>query len=158
MGFHLFDDNEEMDFISGNNRDDLQIGQYNQNFKLNPNIQPELENVTEKYQYPADVALPFVLAGGTADSPVAGQLANSIAQNRVKKESEIWQELKDRYEYENLEDNKPTYYSLGASYNKNASRFSVSYGKQRGGLLCYGGICRYIPEFKGLSFSINTSF
>ena len=60
--------------------------------------------------------------------------------------------------YENLEDNKPTYYSLGASYNKNASRFSVSYGKQRGGLLCYGGICRYIPEFKGLSFSINTSF
>ena len=105
MGFHLFDDNEEMDFISGNNRDDLQIGQYNQNFKLNPNIQPELENVTEKYQYPADVALPFVLAGGTADSPVAGQLANSIAQNKVKKESEIWQELKDRYEYENLEDN-----------------------------------------------------
>ena len=67
-------------------------------------------------------------------------------------------DIKDRYEYENLEDNKPTYYSLGASYNKNASRFSVSYGKQRGGLLCYGGICRYIPEFKGLSFSINTSF
>ena len=54
--------------------------------------------------------------------------------------------------YENLEDNKPNYYSLGASYNKNASRFSVSYGKQRGGLLCYGGICRYIPEFKGFLF------
>ena len=60
--------------------------------------------------------------------------------------------------YENLEENKPAFYSLGASYNKNSSRFSASYGKQRGGLLCYGGICRYIPEFKGLSFSINTSF
>ena len=60
--------------------------------------------------------------------------------------------------YENLDDDKPAFYSIGTSYNKNASRFSVSYGKQRGGLLCYGGICRYIPEFKGLSFSINTSF
>ena len=60
--------------------------------------------------------------------------------------------------YQNTDDGKPRYYSFGASYSKNSSRFSVSYGKQRGGLLCYGGICRYVPEFKGLSFSINTSF
>ncbi len=60
--------------------------------------------------------------------------------------------------YENLEENKPNYYSFGASYTKNALLFSVSYGKQRGGLLCYGGICRYVPEFKGFSFSVNTSF
>ena len=60
--------------------------------------------------------------------------------------------------YENIEQNKPNFYSFGASYSKNSSLFSISYGKQRGGLLCYGGICRYVPEFKGLSFSINTTF
>ena len=60
--------------------------------------------------------------------------------------------------YQNIEENKPNYYSFGVSYSKNASRYSISYGKQRGGLLCYGGICRYVPEFKGISFSINTSF
>jgi|TARA_B100001094_G_scaffold107903_1_gene103887 hypothetical protein len=60
--------------------------------------------------------------------------------------------------YQSIDDDKPNYYSFGASYTKNSSRFSLSYGKQRGGLLCYGGICRYVPEFKGLSFSINTSF
>ena len=60
--------------------------------------------------------------------------------------------------YENLDEDKPVFYSVGASFNKNASRFSVSYGKERGGLLCYGGICRYIPEFKGFSFTVNTSF
>ena len=60
--------------------------------------------------------------------------------------------------YQNTEENKPNYYSFGVSYSKNASRYSISYGKQRGGLLCYGGICRYVPEFKGISFSINTSF
>ena len=60
--------------------------------------------------------------------------------------------------YENIEQNKPSFYSFGASYSKNSSLFSISYGKQRGGLLCYGGICRYVPEFKGLSFSINTTF
>ena len=60
--------------------------------------------------------------------------------------------------YQNIEDQKPNYYSFGTSYSKNSSRFSISYGKQRGGLLCYGGICRYVPAFMGVSFSINTSF
>ena len=60
--------------------------------------------------------------------------------------------------YENEIENNPTYSNIGVSYSKNASKFMVSYGKQRGGLMCYGGVCRYVPEFKGLSFSIITSF
>ena len=60
--------------------------------------------------------------------------------------------------YENEIESNPTYSNIGVSYSKNASKFMVSYGKQRGGLMCYGGVCRYVPEFKGLSFSIITSF
>ena len=33
-----------------------------------------------------------------------------------------------------------------------------SFGKERGGYNCYGGICKYIPEFKGISFSVSTTF
>ena len=60
--------------------------------------------------------------------------------------------------YENEIESNPTYSNIGVSFSKNASKLMVSYGKQRGGLMCYGGVCRYVPEFKGLSFSIITSF
>ena len=60
--------------------------------------------------------------------------------------------------YENEIEDKPTYSNIGLSFSKNASKLMLSYGKQRGGLMCYGGVCRYVPEFKGLSFSIITSF
>jgi len=60
--------------------------------------------------------------------------------------------------YQNIEKGKPSYYSTGVSYSKNTTKIIASYGKQRGGLICYGGVCRYVPEFKGISISLNTTF
>ena len=60
--------------------------------------------------------------------------------------------------YQNSEKGKPSYYSTGISYSKNTTKIIASYGKQRGGLNCYGGVCRYVPEFKGFSISLNTTF
>jgi len=65
----------------------------------------------------------------------------------------------DIYNYGN--DNKDMrhhYYNVGGSYRKGASRISVNYGRQRGGLVCVGGVCRFVPESTGLSLSLNTSF
>ena len=92
-GFHLFDENEELNDLRGNNRDELQIGQYNQNFAVNEQYSKELEKITEKYQLPSDVALPFVLAGGTAEHQTAKQLADDVVYNKAKKEAEIWHEM-----------------------------------------------------------------
>ncbi|WP_375560551.1 DUF6029 family protein [Bernardetia sp. OM2101] len=50
------------------------------------------------------------------------------------------------------------YYDFGASYVKGASRFGLSYGRQRAGLLCVGGICRIVPASSGLSFSLTSTF
>ena len=60
--------------------------------------------------------------------------------------------------YENEIAGKPTYSNFGVSYSKNANKLMLSYGKQRGGLMCFGGVCRYVPEYKGLSLSIISSF
>ena len=57
-----------------------------------------------------------------------------------------------------VEENKIHYYNFGGSYSKGINRYTVNYGRQRGGLVCTGGICRYVPESTGLSFSITTSF
>ena len=98
MGFHLFDENEEMDFILGNTYDDLQIGQLNTQFALQPQVASELEKVTEKFQVPADIALPYVLAGGTAEADTMKQIADDVAYNRAKKEAVVWEELQERYQ------------------------------------------------------------
>ena len=65
----------------------------------------------------------------------------------------------DLYNYGNdLPEARNHYYNFGGAYRKNATRFSVSYGRQRGGLLCVGGVCRFVPESSGVSFSLNTAF
>ena len=48
------------------------------------------------------------------------------------------------------------YVSLG--YIREATRITVSYGRQRAGLFCVGGICRPVPASNGLTFSLTHSF
>lgn len=50
------------------------------------------------------------------------------------------------------------FYNAGITYRKNSSRVSLGYGRQRGGLVCAGGVCRLVPPSTGLSLSITTSF
>jgi len=65
----------------------------------------------------------------------------------------------DMYNYANEdESHRNHYYNFGGSYTKNKSRFALSYGRQRGGLLCVGGVCREVPPATGLTFNVTTSF
>ena len=50
------------------------------------------------------------------------------------------------------------YYNFGASYTKSKTRVALSYGKQRDGLLCVGGVCRVVQAATGLNLNIVTSF
>lgn len=67
--------------------------------------------------------------------------------------------VSDIYNYGNDDkDARIHYYNAGASYTKGTTRISASYGRQRGGLLCVGGVCRIVSEAAGLTFGITTSF
>lgn len=50
------------------------------------------------------------------------------------------------------------YYNIGGAYRKKSTRIALNYGRQRGGLVCVGGVCRFVPESSGISLSLNTSF
>lgn len=50
------------------------------------------------------------------------------------------------------------YYNFGGSYTKSKSRVALSYGKQRDGLLCVGGVCRQVKAATGFNLSFVTSF
>ena len=50
------------------------------------------------------------------------------------------------------------YYNFGGSYSKGSARLSANYGRQRGGLVCVGGVCRFVPESNGYNLSLSYSF
>jgi hypothetical protein len=67
--------------------------------------------------------------------------------------------ISDLYNYGNDNSYQQNhYYNLGGSFRKNATRIALNYGRQRGGLVCVGGICRQVPESSGISIALSTAF
>ena len=69
--------------------------------------------------------------------------------------------LNDSYNYEdskNPQDTKIHFFNVGGSYTKGATRLALNYGRQRGGLLCVGGICRPVSQNTGLTLNFTTTF
>jgi hypothetical protein len=64
--------------------------------------------------------------------------------------------VSDLYNYGNdIDSERIHYYNAGATYRKGKTRFSLNYGRQRGGLICIGGVCRFVPKSNGLTFGMN---
>ncbi|MCF8302231.1 MAG: DUF6029 family protein [Bacteroidales bacterium] len=67
--------------------------------------------------------------------------------------------ISDDYNYGNpVENDQHHYYNLAFGYNQGANRISLSWGKQREGIICVGGVCRNVPAASGLKLSISSSF
>ena len=49
------------------------------------------------------------------------------------------------------------YYNVGASYAKSRTRIALSYGRNKEGYVCSGGVCRTIPKYTGANPTITTS-
>lgn len=65
----------------------------------------------------------------------------------------------DEYNYGNADETQRIhYYSGGITFAKDLSRFALSWGRQRAGILCVGGVCRQVPAASGLLLSISSSF
>ena len=67
--------------------------------------------------------------------------------------------VQDQWNYGNTDKNlRLHYYLVSAGYTYNSSRISLSYGRQREGILCIGGVCRYVPAASGFTLTISSSF
>ena len=53
---------------------------------------------------------------------------------------------------------KKNYYSIGGSFTIQSTRIQLSYGRNRAGFICSGGVCRYSPEYNGINIAITSSF
>ena len=50
------------------------------------------------------------------------------------------------------------YYQVGASFTHNSLRAQLSYGRNRAGYVCSGGVCRFQPAYTGVNLSLTLSF
>jgi hypothetical protein len=67
--------------------------------------------------------------------------------------------ISDEYNYGNqFAERQLHYYSLSAGYIVESTRIQLSWGRQREGVVCVGGVCRYVPATNGVYLSISSSF
>jgi len=67
--------------------------------------------------------------------------------------------LYDQYNYGNeFVENQVHYPNASVAFYKNSTRVQLSYGRQRGGVICVGGICRAVPASNGFYLSFTSSF
>lgn len=90
-----------------------------------------------------------------ADSDKRNWAASTVEYNFNSKFSVY---ASDMYNYGNLDGNDNHYYNVGSAFRKNSTRIALSYGRQRGGLVCVGGVCRIVSESSGISLSLNSTF
>ncbi|MDB0004213.1 DUF6029 family protein [Flavobacteriaceae bacterium] len=69
--------------------------------------------------------------------------------------------LNDSYNYEEskiTENTEIHFFNLGGSYTKGSTRVGINYGRQRGGLLCVGGVCRPVSKNTGVTLNLVATF
>jgi len=65
----------------------------------------------------------------------------------------------DQYNFGNDDPEKRIHYlNISAGITKNANRLSITYGKQREGIVCIGGVCRNVPATNGFLITVSSSF
>ncbi len=65
----------------------------------------------------------------------------------------------DEYNYgSDNPDERTHFYNATMGYTRSATRISLGYVRQRAGLLCVGGVCRFVPASNGLGINITSRF
>jgi len=64
----------------------------------------------------------------------------------------------DNGDYHETTFDKLHYPTVAAGYTKGTTRVLLSYGRQREGILCVGGVCRAVPKSNGFKITITSSF
>ncbi len=67
--------------------------------------------------------------------------------------------IADQYNYGNKHSDEQIHYYTGSfGYTLETTRFSLTYGRQREGVVCVGGVCRQVPASSGFYVTISSSF
>lgn len=125
-------------------------------YKFNPrySLRAELQYLYSDYVKPADRE--------NSDDAGTDWLAFLVEFNIAPKWSFFFSDMMNfnRSYTENNEQVKGTihYPSGGFSYTKSRTRIQLSYGRNRKGYVCSGGVCRQQPAYTGVNLMLTSSF
>jgi hypothetical protein len=139
------------------NKNIVQFGSSNAGYN---NIVSNIGVVDITYRYKSNGTIRFETQGmlrDNSDTLNLGSWATALAEWTPN--SHFFCAVLDQYNYGNPVDNLKLHYFLVTSgYSSGPHRISLSYGKQRAGIFCVGGVCRNVPASNGFAISITSSF
>jgi len=139
------------------NRNIVQFGSPNAGYQ---NIRSNILVVDMTFKYASNRAIRFETQGFFTDNksnPNAGSWLTGLVEWTPGTHFSV--AFLDQYNYNNPDPSLILHYPLlNAGYMSGPHRISVSYGKQRAGIFCVGGVCRNVPASNGLAISITSSF
>ncbi|MCC6702136.1 MAG: hypothetical protein IT221_11465 [Fluviicola sp.] len=131
-----------------------QIGVLELGWKINKkhNIRAEFQGLFNQKIYEKDADGTFKRVGDDKGNWATGVLEYTISPN-------WFFGIMDQFNYGNKDaDLRLHYVTVSAGWIKESTRVTINYGKQRAGLFCVGGVCRFVPASNGLTLSVTHSF
>jgi hypothetical protein len=139
LGFNYINQYYDQRLLGGGDlvRADIISSEATYNFNSKQSIRLELEKMW---------------AVGDREDWVGGTIEFNLNENLSVYVWDIWN-------YGSKKESEQIHYvNVGGAYRIGAYRVAVNYGRQRGGLVCVGGVCRFVPESSGFTLNFNTSF
>lgn len=139
------------------NKNIVQFGSPNAGYK---NIEANIGVIDITYKYKSNSAIRFETQCLVKDNKDTLNLGSWVTGMIEWTPNTHWfVAVLDQYNYGNpVENLKLHYFLVSAGYTSGPHRISMSYGKQRAGIFCVGGVCRNVPASNGLAISITSSF
>lgn len=124
-------------------------------FKNRSSLRAEMQMMFVNRIDSLDNRVPYGTAGSRATDN--GDWATLVLEYTINSHWMI--SVMDQYNFGNYDKGKRAhhpYFTVG--YITGATRIMASYGRQRAGMFCVGGVCRFVPASNGLTLSVTHSF
>ena len=83
-----------------------QVNNYKLAFQQNPEIVNNIQQIAEQYPaLPTDVVVAMGINNINPNFQAVGEIEDELVKNKIRKEAELWTELYEQYQPENLEQN-----------------------------------------------------
>jgi hypothetical protein len=147
-------------FMYSNQFNNVNIVQHNTPNGEYKNIKSHIVILDITHKYKSNSAIRFEAQWMKRDNKDTLNLGSwAVGMIEWTPNTHVFLAVLDQYNYGNpVEKLKLHYFLVSAGYTNGPHRISISYGKQRQGIFCVGGVCRVVPASNGLAISITSSF
>jgi hypothetical protein len=147
-------------FMYSNQFNNVNIVQHNTPKGPYKNVLAHIGVIDLTYKYKSNSAIRIEAQGMLRDNTDTLNLGSwVVGLIEWTPNSHIFLAAIDQYNYGNpVAELRLHYFYFSTGYTSGPHRIALSYGKQRAGIFCVGGVCRTVPASNGFAITITSSF